>query len=63
MGVINMVFQTVGIFAMMAARDKSNLEIAEYLHISVNTVKFHLSNIYQKVGVTNRRDLKNHLNR
>ena len=49
--------------AMMAARDKSNLEIAEYLHISVNTVKFHLSNIYQKVGVTNRRDLKNHLNR
>ena len=38
-------------------------EIAEYLHISVNTVKFHLSNIYQKVGVTNRRDLKNHLNR
>ena len=49
--------------AMMAARDKSNLEIAEYLHISDNTVKFHLSNIYQKVGVTNRRDLKNHLNR
>ena len=49
--------------AMMAARGKSNQEIADYLHISVNTVKFHLSNIYQKVGVTNRRDLKNHLNR
>ena len=49
--------------AMMAARGKSNQEIAEYLHISVNTVKFHLSGIYQKVGVTNRRDLKNHLNK
>ena len=49
--------------AMMAARGKSNQEIADYLHISVNTVKFHLSGIYQKVGVTNRRDLKNHLNK
>lgn len=49
--------------AMMAARGKSNLEIAEYLHISANTVKFHLSSIYQKVGVTNRRDLGRFLNR
>lgn len=49
--------------AMMAARGKSNQEIAEYLHISVNTVKAHLSNIYLKVGVTNRRDLGRFLNR
>lgn len=49
--------------AMMAARGKGNQEIADYLRISVNTVKFHLSGIYQKVGVTNRRDLKNHLNK
>ena len=49
--------------AMMAARGKSNQEIADYLHISANTVKFHLSCIYQRVGVTNRRDLKNYLNK
>ncbi len=49
--------------AMMAARGKSNQEIAEYLHISVNTVKAHLSSIYLKVEVTNRRDLGRFLNR
>ena len=49
--------------AMMAARGKSNQEIAEYLHISVNTVKANLSSIYLKVGVTNRRDLGCFLNR
>lgn len=47
----------------MAARGKSNQEIADYLHISANTVKFHLSCIYQKVDVTNRRELKNYLNK
>ena len=49
--------------AMMAARGKSNQEIAKYLHISVNTVKAHLSSIYLKVEVTNRRDLGRFLNR
>lgn len=49
--------------AMMAARGKSNQEIADYLHISVNTVKFHLSGIYQKVEVSNRRDLEQYLNK
>ena len=49
--------------AMMAARGKSNQEIADYLRISVNTVKFHLSGIYQKVEVSNRRDLERFLNR
>ena len=49
--------------AMMATRGKGNQEIADYLHLSVNTVKFHLSSIYQKVGVTNRRDLGRFLNR
>ena len=47
----------------LAARGKGNQEIADYLRISVNTVKFHLSGIYQKVGVTNRRDMKNYLNK
>ena len=49
--------------AMMAARGKSNQEIAEYLHISANTVKAHLSVIYQKVEVTNRKELERFLNR
>ena len=49
--------------AMMAVRGKSNQEIADYLHISINTVKFHLSNIYQKVEVSNRRELERFLNR
>lgn len=49
--------------AMMAVRGKSNQEIADYMHISINTVKFHLSNIYQKVEVRNRRELEKYLNK
>ena len=49
--------------AMMAVKGKSNQEIADYMHISINTVKFHLSNIYQKVGVSNRKDLGIYLNK
>jgi DNA-binding CsgD family transcriptional regulator len=36
--------------------DKSNNEIAEALFVSVNTVKFHLKNIYEKLGVSNRKE-------
>ena len=32
----------------------SNKEIAEHLHLSVATVKFHLHSIYQKIGTTSR---------
>lgn len=49
--------------AMMAAKGKSNQEIAECMNISVNTVKFHLSGIYQKVKVSNRRELEQYLNK
>ena len=38
-------------------------EIADNMHISINTVKFHLSGIYQKVEVSNRRELENYLNK
>ena len=35
---------------------RSNREIAEAIPISVNTVKFHLKNVFGKLGVTTRKD-------
>ena len=40
----------------MAMTDKNNSEIAENIFVSTNTVKFHLKNIYQKLGVSNRKE-------
>lgn len=36
---------------------KSNKEIANELFISINTVKTHISNIYSKLNITNRKEL------
>lgn len=33
---------------------KSNIDIARMIYLSLNTVKFHLKNIYQKMNVHNR---------
>lgn len=49
--------------AMLATKGKTNQEIADYLHISINTVKAHLSTIFQKVGVSKRSELKEFLNK
>ena len=35
---------------------KTNKEIAQALNISVNTVKFHIKNIYEKLEVKNRKE-------
>lgn len=38
----------------LVAEGLTNAQIAHRLHISQNTVKFHLQNIYQQLGVRNR---------
>jgi len=38
----------------LLAEGRSNAEIARALRMSANTVKFHLRNLYSKLGVTNR---------
>jgi DNA-binding NarL/FixJ family response regulator len=38
----------------LVARGKSNAETAKALSVTEQTVKFHLSNIYRKLGVSNR---------
>lgn len=35
----------------------SNAEIADKLFVSTNTIKYHLKNLYQKLGVTNRTEV------
>ncbi len=44
--------------AMLANRGWSNLEIADYMGFSLHTVKRYISIIYQKLGITNRSELK-----
>ncbi|WP_420580455.1 LuxR C-terminal-related transcriptional regulator [Reichenbachiella sp.] len=38
----------------LAVTNKSNAEIADEIHLSVNTVKYHLKNIYNKLGVSSK---------
>ena len=45
--------------ARLAALGNKNEEIAGQLYISSNTVKYHLANIYKKLGIKNRVELKN----
>lgn len=47
--------------AMLACRDWSNQEIADHLGISINTVKHYLSDIFDKLGVSKRDELKEYM--
>ncbi len=47
--------------AMLAARGWTNQEIAEHMHVSVNTVKSHISEAIRKLNVENRKELKKHM--
>ena len=46
----------------LAAKGRTNKEIADYMSISVNSVKAYLTTIYQKIGITKRSDLKFYVN-
>ncbi len=46
---------------LMAAAGQSNLEIARVLSISHKTVEKHLATAFRKVGVSSRRELREHL--
>ncbi|HVS41975.1 MAG TPA: AAA family ATPase [Candidatus Dormibacteraeota bacterium] len=43
--------------ARLVMRGLSNREVAAHLVVSVNTVEFHLKNIYSKLGITSRSQL------
>ena len=47
--------------AMLAARDWTNQEIADYLQISANTVKSHISKAMKKLNIETRKDLKQYM--
>ena len=41
---------------ILISKGYKNLNISENLYISVNTIKRHISNIYKKTNVNNRKD-------
>ena len=47
--------------ARLAAFGFSNVEIADRLHISINTVRTHLQKVYEKTGVGGREELKDYI--
>ena len=47
--------------SMLAARGWTNQEIASHMNISVNTVKYHITNAMQKLNIESRQDLKKYM--
>ena len=47
---------------MLACRNWTNQEIAEYLGLSMNTVKHYISGILEKLGIDKRDKIKNFVN-
>jgi len=47
--------------ALLASRNWSNMEIANFFNYSVHTVKRYISIIYQKLGITSRNQLREHI--
>jgi len=44
--------------AVLVAQGMSNPEVADHLYVSRKAVEFHLGNIYGKLGITSRRELR-----
>ena len=44
--------------AVLVAQGLSNPEVAEQLYISRKAVEYHLRNIYGKLAITSRRELR-----
>ena len=42
----------------LIVQDKSNKDIADALFVSVSTIKTHINNIYKKLNVQSREDVK-----
>ncbi len=49
------------VVARLAAMGYKNEEVGQQLSISSNTVKYHLANVYRKLGIKNRLELKNEM--
>ena len=47
--------------AMLANRGWSNTEISDYLNITLRTVKQHLTSVYNKLGISNRKQLHSYM--
>ncbi len=47
--------------SMLACRGWSNQEIADYMELSLHTVKRYISIVYQKLSITSRAELKQHM--
>lgn len=54
LGLIATLSEKEKVVAAWIMKGKSNVEIAEILHVTINTVKFHVKNIFPKLHVTNR---------
>lgn len=47
--------------AMLANKGWTNGEIADYLELNINTVKSHITNVFNKLGISSRKELNGYM--